>query len=362
MNSNIEEILEGILPGVVTVYGRDGPSPGFVVGPTGWVITNNSVVDSSPKATIHFHDGRHERGVAVGTDAFGDLAAIYFRNSGRVQPLLFADLSDLEIGQPAISVVLNPSSDTTSENVSLGKIADLRKILDPNLPTLKGATALRALGNFSNPSEVKANRLCALRALENLSSELPMVPEYAETRSGNLRENDVGDLLINSQGRLMGLGRFAEVRHGLAFPPIWKSNNYISTNYLRQLLPFLQNFYEASILEVLVPAGKEIKLNVPVIHEGHQFVYSIAVDQDDLGVAILDPSTAPLVHHGRVSQVSNLVRPNRAGMHELLLDNSHSTFTPKNTFLAYRRFNPNSELPSEEYLVEYFNYIYGQAE
>ena len=358
----LDRILDDIRPSVVTVYAHDGPGLGFIIDPLGWVLTKQSIVSRNPRVSILFHNGHRERGVAVGTDGFSDLAAIYFKPSEPVEAFTLVSSHEVQLARTAISLRFAPNDAGVLRTPFVGYISELRTLLDPKLPILKGLSAVRAVGNLSNPADVKANRVSALESLGSLDNKLPILPEYVEIRSSYFEKNTIGDLLINPLGRLVGLVRFTEVRYGLAFPPVWNSENSISSNHLRLLLPHLQNFYDANYLEVTVPAGEKIKVTAPLIQNDHELAYSVVVDQDDLGFAVLDPSDTPLMHHGKISQVANIIKPGQAGIYNFLLDNSHSVVTSKNVFLAYRRVNPTPKIPTEADLSEFMNYVYDRKE
>ena len=347
----LERILDDIRPSVVTVYAHDGPALGFIIDPLGWVLTKQSIVSRNPRVSILFHNGHRERGVAVGTDGFTDLAAIYFKPSEPVEAFTLVSSHEVQLARTAISLRFAPNDAGVLRTPFVGYISELRTLLDPKLPILKGLSAVRAVGNLSNPADVKANRLSALETLGSLDNKLPILPEYVEIRSSYFEKNTIGDLLINPLGRLVGLVRFTEVRYGLAFPPVWTSYNGVSADSLRSRLLHLQDFSLADYLEITVPAGERIELPVGIISGDIELTYSMRVDPD-LRFALLDPTGRPVVHHSEVSQVKYTVKPGKPGIYNWLLDNSYSLLNPKEVFLAYRTASPNPEIPTEEGLLE----------
>lgn len=87
-------------------FGRDFPMPrvperprgpsmgqgsGVVIDPAGYILTNNHVVGSAAKVTVHFADGKSYQAEVMGTDQLTDLAVIKI-DAGR--PLVAAKLGD----------------------------------------------------------------------------------------------------------------------------------------------------------------------------------------------------------------------------------------------------------------------------
>lgn len=92
-------------------YGQspDEPSPqeglgsGVIVSDTGYILTNNHVVDSAEDIEVVLYDGRAFRGKIIGTDPETDLAVLKI-NADNLPAIAFADVSALEVGDTVMAI------------------------------------------------------------------------------------------------------------------------------------------------------------------------------------------------------------------------------------------------------------------
>ena len=81
---NYQSLYDETIDSVVLVATASGQGSGFVyrVGDdgTGYVVTNQHVVNRSSRVRVRFHGGETRRGTVVGTDVYSDLAAIRVPN------------------------------------------------------------------------------------------------------------------------------------------------------------------------------------------------------------------------------------------------------------------------------------------
>jgi putative serine protease PepD len=100
-------VAERLAPSVVTVRATAGGGStigsGFVVTSTGYVITNDHVVEASGgRATVVFNDGSTASATVVGTDPESDLAVIKVSRSDLV-PVEFGDSDSIAVGDPVLA-------------------------------------------------------------------------------------------------------------------------------------------------------------------------------------------------------------------------------------------------------------------
>ena len=80
-----------------------GLGSGFVINASGYVVTNNHVVDGASEIRVKFADGRELPGKVIGRDAKTDLALLKVEATGLpVIPL--GDSARLEVGEPVMAI------------------------------------------------------------------------------------------------------------------------------------------------------------------------------------------------------------------------------------------------------------------
>ena len=91
------------------VPGQDGivsgSGSGFVIDDEGHIVTNNHVVEGATMIEVGFFDGTLARGEIIGLDPDSDLAVIKVDLPvEKLQPIEFADSSQLNIGDPVVAI------------------------------------------------------------------------------------------------------------------------------------------------------------------------------------------------------------------------------------------------------------------
>jgi serine protease Do len=87
-------------------FGKDpaeGVGSGFVYDDRGHIITNNHVVESAAKITVHFYDGIEATAKVVGTDPQTDVAVIQVENTS-YRPLPKGSSGKLKVGEMVMAV------------------------------------------------------------------------------------------------------------------------------------------------------------------------------------------------------------------------------------------------------------------
>jgi S1-C subfamily serine protease len=106
--STVEEVVEGVLPAVVNVRsdigaGRSPEGTGFVIDPSGVVVTNYHVVEGAFGIRVVMNDGRRLEARAIGGDSAADLAVL--KVDARELPTVpLGDSDQLHLGQDVVAL------------------------------------------------------------------------------------------------------------------------------------------------------------------------------------------------------------------------------------------------------------------
>ena len=107
-----------------------GLGSGFVINASGYVVTNNHVVDGASEIRVKFADGRELPGKVIGRDAKTDLAVLKVEATGLpVIPL--GDSARLEVGEPVMAIGSPFGFDQTA-TVGIVSALDREVELKPN--------------------------------------------------------------------------------------------------------------------------------------------------------------------------------------------------------------------------------------
>ena len=100
-----------------------------------YIVTNNHVVEGETKVEVVLQSGHHVNAQVVGTDPFTDLAVIKtsISNFNGVQPALFANSNDIQVGEPAIAIGTPMGLDFT-ESVTSGIVSGKERMMPVEEP------------------------------------------------------------------------------------------------------------------------------------------------------------------------------------------------------------------------------------
>ncbi len=114
---SLAPLVKAVSPGVVNVStqddvpGRAGAQArkslgsGFVIGPDGFVVTNNHVVEAAQSILVHLPDGREFTAEVVGRDAATDVALLRLQGAPGDLPFCYLGDSDaLEVGDWIVAI------------------------------------------------------------------------------------------------------------------------------------------------------------------------------------------------------------------------------------------------------------------
>ncbi len=88
---------------VVYIQNGESQGSGFVYNETGYIITNEHVVDDNEEVQVTFTDGETVNANVVGKDVYTDLAVLKV-DRNNLKALEFADSEEVNVGQTAIAI------------------------------------------------------------------------------------------------------------------------------------------------------------------------------------------------------------------------------------------------------------------
>jgi len=95
----------GTIPGQMTIFGQTGDQTvsgsGIFISDTGYILTNNHVVEGTKDVNIVLSDGSQEKATIVGTDLYSDIAVL--KTDGKVPAV--ASLGNSDVLNPGESVI-----------------------------------------------------------------------------------------------------------------------------------------------------------------------------------------------------------------------------------------------------------------
>lgn len=128
---------------------REGSGSGFLIDPSGYILTNYHVIEGADRVTVTLGDGRIFKASIVGVDPAIDVALLRISARGPlpVAPLGHSDA--LRVGE-WVCAIGNPLGFVHS--VTVGVVSFLgRKVLDPSLDALIQTDAAITFGNSGGP-------------------------------------------------------------------------------------------------------------------------------------------------------------------------------------------------------------------
>jgi putative serine protease PepD len=205
-------------PSVVTISVSDGNSggtgSGVILSEDGYILTNTHVVTldgatANPKIQVTTNDGRLFSATVVGTDPIADLAVIKLDKASGLTPVVFADSSQLNVGQQvvAIGAPLGLSGTVTTGIISaLNRSITVASSAAPTDSSTQ-ATPAPSDGSGTNPSSPYdfwnfsvPGQTAPTQATANSSISLEVIQTDAAINPGNS-----GGALLNDKGELIGI-------------------------------------------------------------------------------------------------------------------------------------------------------------
>jgi putative serine protease PepD len=200
-------------PSVVTVSvtssGAGGTGSGIVLSSDGYVLTNTHVVTldgASSNGTIEVttYDGKLYKATVIGIDPIVDLAVIKLDGASGLQPIEFADSSDLNVGDQAVAIgaPLGLSNTVTDGIVSaLNRSIQIASSAVPDDTSDQDSNGGDSGDSGTGPFDFwNFGQDPGSTTTQSASISIPVVQTDAAINPGNS-----GGALVNSAGELIGV-------------------------------------------------------------------------------------------------------------------------------------------------------------
>ncbi len=108
-NGDIAGILQGAVPAVVAIVDDGGPDSGgaagtgFVIDPSGVIVTNNHVVEGAKKIQAVFSDGTTRDATVLGQNSASDLAVVKVDATG-LPTIALGDSDRVQVGDDVVAI------------------------------------------------------------------------------------------------------------------------------------------------------------------------------------------------------------------------------------------------------------------
>lgn len=128
---------------------RRGAGSGFIIDPSGLILTNNHVVEGAERLTVKVADGRSLHARIIGTDPDTDIALIKVESASPLPAAPLGDSSTLRVGE-WVCAIGNPLA--YEHSVTVGVVSYVgRKLWDPALDEYIQTDAAINFGNSGGP-------------------------------------------------------------------------------------------------------------------------------------------------------------------------------------------------------------------
>jgi serine protease Do len=128
---------------------RRGTGSGFIIDPSGLILTNNHVVEGAERLTVKVADGRSLHARIIGTDPDTDIALIKVESASPLPAAPLGDSSTLRVGE-WVCAIGNPLA--YEHSVTVGVVSYVgRKLWDPALDEYIQTDAAINFGNSGGP-------------------------------------------------------------------------------------------------------------------------------------------------------------------------------------------------------------------
>jgi serine protease Do len=129
---------------------REGSGSGFIIDPSGYVLTNHHVISGADRVTVTLSDGRIFRADVVGVDPAIDVALLRVHSKGPLPAAPLGNSEALRVGE-WVCAIGNPLGVYT-HSVTVGVISFLgRKLFDSGLDAYIQTDAAISFGNSGGP-------------------------------------------------------------------------------------------------------------------------------------------------------------------------------------------------------------------
>ena len=152
-------------PGIRTPFSgadrdpRRGAGTGFIIDPSGYILTNHHVIADSSRISVRLTDGRTLRAQRIGSDPDTDIALIKVESPRPLPHAALGDSDDLRVGEWVLAIG-NPLA--YEHTVTVGVVSYIgRKLFDSALDRYIQTDAAINFGNRAGRSSTRAARSSA---------------------------------------------------------------------------------------------------------------------------------------------------------------------------------------------------------
>ncbi len=192
----------------VTATGSGGTGSGVVLSADGYVLTNTHVVtldgaSADGEIEVTTYDGKLFRAKVVGIDPIVDLAVIKLEDASGLQPIEFADSSDLNVGDQAVAIgaPLGLANTVTDGIVSaLNRSIQIASSAVPDDTSEQDGDGGQEDNGDTGPFDFWNFGQDPTATTQSATISIPVVQTDAAINPGNS-----GGALVNSQGELIGV-------------------------------------------------------------------------------------------------------------------------------------------------------------
>ncbi len=129
---------------------RDGSGSGFIIDPSGFILTNHHVIAGADRVTVTLSDGRLFRADVIGVDPAIDVALLQVRSPTPLAVVALGDSNALRVGE-WVCAIGNPLG-VYAHSVTVGVVSFLgRKLWDQSLDAFIQTDAAISVGNSGGP-------------------------------------------------------------------------------------------------------------------------------------------------------------------------------------------------------------------
>ncbi|HEX5217862.1 MAG TPA: trypsin-like peptidase domain-containing protein [Vicinamibacterales bacterium] len=129
---------------------REGSGSGFIIDPSGFILTNHHVVAGADRVTVTLTDGRAFRATVVGVDPAIDVALLKVQSREALPVAPIGSSEALRVGE-WVCAIGNPLG-VYVHSVTVGVVSYLgRKLFDPSLDAYIQTDAAISFGNSGGP-------------------------------------------------------------------------------------------------------------------------------------------------------------------------------------------------------------------
>jgi len=128
-NQDFSDVIEEVIPGVVSIITNTGSGSGFFVRGSGYIATNYHVIKGATAAQVTTSNGNNYDVRVVGYDKNADIAVLYINETG-LKRLSFANSGSVKVGEKVIAVGSPVGLDYT---VTQGIVSSAKRVSDGNI-------------------------------------------------------------------------------------------------------------------------------------------------------------------------------------------------------------------------------------